>query len=271
MKFLAYDAYVLKLIAVVAMVLNHIAIGWAEILPLGVILPLYAVGGLTYSIMAFFIVEGYRHTSDLKKYIGRLLIFGVVAQAFHPMILGDTAILPLPFFNIMFAIALALVVLFLYDNVKSRVLFWLLFVVACILSLIMDLFIVSVLVPLLYHSIKTESRRRTVPGVVMGLFFILSGAMIAAPAWAMYAAGDYAALQEFAATAGAMSEYLILAVPTFGLGALLGAVLIRNFNDERGKRSKWLFYVAYPAHLAILAGIGIALGVVSASLFGFAF
>jgi len=270
MKILKHDAYVLKIFAVVAMILNHIAIAYVEILPLGLMIPLYAVGGLTYAVMAFFIVEGYRHTSNLGKYIGRLLIFGVIAQAFHPMILGDTAMLPLPFFNIMFAISLALVVLYLYDHVKIRPLFWLLFVLACLLSFVIDLFIVSMLVPLLYHAIKTEERRRWLPGVVMGLFYLLSGAMLALPAWALHLAGDYDGLQALAAEVGVSSHFLLV-IPLFGLGSLLGAVLVRNFNGERGRRSKWLFYVAYPVHLAVLAAIGIAIGVVQFSLFGFVF
>ena len=270
MKILSHDAYVLKLLAIVAMIFNHIAIAWADILPLWLLIPLYAVGGLTYTTMAFFVVEGYRHTSNLKKYIGRLLLFGLIAQAFHPMVLGSTAMLPGPFLNILFAISLALIVLYLYDTIKIRFLFWLLFVVACILSLFMDLAIISVLVPLLYHIISKESRRRTLPGVVMGVYYLLFGAMLAIPILILRAAGMEYDIQYIIYTTG-LSEGVMLASPTFAIGAFLGAILIKNFNGERGKRSKWLFYVVYPAHLAVIAAIGVALGVISFNLFGFSF
>ena len=267
MKILSHDAYVLKILAVVAMVLNHMAIGWAEVLPFWLLVPLFAVGGLTYTTMAFFVVEGYRHTSNLKKYIGRLLLFGLIAQAFHPMVLGSTAMLPGPFLNILFAISFSLMVLYLYDKIKVRFLFWLLFIVACFLSLFMDLPIVSVLVPLLYHIIKKESKRRTLPGIVMGIIYLLFGATAAVPILMLRAAGMEYEIQNIVNATG-MTEGMMLAAPTFAIGSFLGAILIRNFNGERGKRSKWLFYVAYPAHLAVLSAIGIALGVISFNLFG---
>ena len=268
MKILSHDAYVLKLLAVVAMVMNHIAIGWADILPPWLLIPLFAVGGLTYATMAFFVVEGYRHTSNLKKYIGRLLLFGIIAQAFHPMVLGSTAMFPGPFLNILFSISLSLVVLYLYDNIKNRFVFWLLFVVACFVSLFMDLMIISMIVPLLYHTIKKENRRRTLPGIIMGIFYLLLGATAAVPILMLRAAGSEHEIQNIVDSMG-MSEIMILAMPTFAIGAFLGALLIKNFNGERGRRAKWLFYVAYPVHLAVLAAIGIALGVISFNLFGF--
>ena len=267
MKSLSHNAYVLKLLAVAAMIMNHISIGWADILPFWLLVPLFAIGGLTYTVMAFFVVEGYRHTSNLGKYIGRLLLFGTIAQAFHPMVLGVTAMLPGPFLNIMFSISLALVVLYLYDTIKNRFVFWLLFIVACFVSLFMDLPIISVLVPLLYHSIKKESKRRTTPGVVMGAYYLIFGAFAALPVILLRAVGLEHEVQNLVYMTG-IPVYIMLATPTFAIGSFIGAILIRNFNGERGKRSKWLFYVAYPMHLAIIALIGVALGVISFNLYG---
>ena len=255
------NAYHLKLSAIVAMVLNHIAIAFYTVLPLGVMLPIYAIGGLTYTVMAYFIVEGYKHTSSLSKYIFRLFIFGVIAQAVHGMVLGITAFVsPIMHLNIMFSIILALLVLLLYDKVKIRFLFWVLFVVACILAFFMDLFFVAILMPLLYYTIKDETRRRTLPGIVGGIIFLVLGL----PLFLANFAPDVDVYSEFG-----MSPELALATPTFAFGCFIGAVLIKNFNNERGKRSKWLFYVFYPLHLAVLAEIGIVIGTTEFSLFGF--
>ena len=263
MKFLSFDAYTLKWIAVVAMVMNHIAIAFHTVLPLEALLPLYAVGGLTYTIMAYFVVEGYRYTSDLKKYISRLLIFGVIAQAFHPMVLGVTQMMPGIFLNIMFTITLSLVVLLMYDKIKVRILFWLLFIVACIAALFMDLFFVAVLMTLLYYSIKRENLRRTLPGIVAGIIWLLLGSLsvlslITAPE-------QYA---QYILDSMGMTMDLVWAMPTFAIGCFLGAILIKNYNGERGKPAKWLFYIAYPVHLAVIAAVGVALGVIDFSLFG---
>ena len=272
MKALSLDAYHLKWIAVIGMVMNHVAIAWYPILPLWAMLPLYAAGGLTYVIMAFFVVEGYRHTSNLKKYMSRLLIFGLIAQAFHPMVLGKTAILPGIFLNIMFTILLSLIVLLMYDKIKVRILFWLFFVFACVVSLFMDLMFIGVLVPLLYYIIKKESTRRTAPGVIAGVFWGLLGLLSVMGMLSIMALKNTPGMEQEAQylleNLGFSVEFA-LAMPTFAIGCFLAAILVRNYNGDRGKPAKWLFYVAYPLHLAIIAAISLALGLTEFSLFGF--
>jgi len=272
MKILSLDAYTLKWIAVIAMVMNHIAIAWHPILPFWALLPLYGVGGLTYTIMAFFVVEGYRYTSNLKKYLSRLLIFGLIAQAFHPMVLGATAIFPGIFLNILFTIILSLIVLLMHDKIKIRILFWLLFIIACIISLFMDLLIVGILVPLLYYTIKKESLRRTLPGIISGVIWGLIGALSTFGVMSLMALQNTPGMEQEAQymleNLGFAVE-LALVMPTFAIGCFLGAILIRNYNGDRGKSAKWLFYVAYPLHLAIIAGISLALGLTEFRLFGF--
>ena len=268
MKFLSFNAYTLKWIAVIAMVMNHIAIGLNPVLPLPVLLPLFAAGGLTYTIMAYFVVEGYHYTSNLKKYISRLLIFGLIAQAFHPMVLGITAIMPGIFLNIMFTITLSLIVLILYDKIKVRFLFWLLFVAACAAALYMDLFFMGILVPFLYYTIKKENLRRILPGIIGGSVSLIFGLLSLFALLMLQNTPGMEAEFQYALESTGMSMDLILASPTFALGSFLGAVLIKNYNGERGKPAKWLFYVAYPLHLAVIAGVGAALGVVEFSLFG---
>ena len=268
MKFLSFDAYTLKWIAVIAMIMNHIAIAWHIILPLPVLLPLYAVGGLTYTIMAYFVVEGYRYTSNLKKYISRLLIFGLIAQAFHPMVLGVTQLMPGIFLNIMFTITLSLLVLLMYDKIKIRILFWLLFIVACVVAMFMDLFFIGVLVPVLYYSIKKESTRRTLPGIVAGIIFLVFGLLSSLSIVMMMNTPGMEQEALYFLEGSGMTMELIWATPTFAIGCFLGAILIRNYNNDRGKPAKWLFYVAYPLHLAIIAGISVALGLTAFSLFG---
>jgi len=269
MSALSLNAYTLKWVAVVGMITNHIAIAWNTILPLWASLPLYAAGGLTYTIMAYFVVEGYRHTSNLKRYIARLLLFGVVAQAFHPMVLGATSIIPGIFLNILFTITLSLLVLLMYDKIRVRVLFWLLFVVACIVALFMDLFFMGVVVPLLYYTIKEEGRRRTLPGVINGFVWLALGLLNMIPLMMMLNTPGMEQYAHYILEQAGVSMNFVWAMPTFTIGCFVGAALIRNYNGERGRPAKWLFYVAYPVHLAVIAGISVALGLTEFSLFGF--
>jgi len=85
---LKLDAYKLKWIAIIGMFFNHMVVTWWDILPIWLAFPLYAAGGLTFPIMAYFVVEGYRHTSSLPKYILRILLVGVIALPFHILALA---------------------------------------------------------------------------------------------------------------------------------------------------------------------------------------
>jgi len=269
MKSLSFDAYTLKWIAVIAMVLNHIGYAFHSILPFGALLLFFAVGGITYTIMAYFVVEGYRHSSSLSKYISRLLIFAVIAQAFHPMVLGTSAMLQgVIFLNVLFVIALSIVVLILYDRIKTRFLFWLIFIVFCVISIFTDLFLMGILMPLLYYTIKKENVRRTLPGIVSGVFWILiSGLPLLAIAALQGTPGAEQELQNMLESSG-MTMDVVTVAPAFGIGCFIGAVLVRNYNGDRGRPAKWLFYVAYPFHFALIAWVSLVLGLTEFSLFG---
>ena len=126
------DAYKLKWIAIIGMILNHIPIALREVIPLGLQFPMYAAGGLTFPIMAFFVVEGYRHTSNLRRYMLRIFIFAVIA--FIPYVLAFRALR----LNIMFTIFLGLLLLYLYDRMKARGLFWVIYACSIIISIFFE-------------------------------------------------------------------------------------------------------------------------------------
>lgn len=65
----------LKLTAMITMLIDHIG---AVLFP-GVMI-LRTIGRIAFPIFAYQISKGFRHTSDLKKYATRLLIFGLISQ-----------------------------------------------------------------------------------------------------------------------------------------------------------------------------------------------
>ena len=67
----------LKIIAIISMVIDHFAWGFVDFYsPLGQFL--HVCGRLTVPIMCFFIAEGFRKTSSIKKYIHRMAVFAVI-------------------------------------------------------------------------------------------------------------------------------------------------------------------------------------------------
>ncbi len=68
----------IKYIVIVAMVIDHIAWGFLRERDL-TFHAMHFIGRLTGPVMAYFLVEGYHHTRNLKKYILRLAVFALIS------------------------------------------------------------------------------------------------------------------------------------------------------------------------------------------------
>ena len=94
---LSLSANALKLIAIIAMTIDHLA--WMGIedyaqalTPVQIVL--HCIGRLTAPIMFFFVAEGYHYTHDFWKYLTRMAVLAVVShfafcyfahQSFNPL------------------------------------------------------------------------------------------------------------------------------------------------------------------------------------------
>lgn len=251
---LKLNAYQLKLIAIIGMISSHIVIAWWEIIPTWLAFPMYIAGGMTFPIMSYFVAQGYKHTSNYKKYVSRVLLFGLLALPFHVL----TITLPMagmtfsyPFLNIMFNIAVGLWVLRLYERMKSRVLFWLLFVVVIApLSLVLlEWYIVGVAMVLMGHIIKNETLARIVPSLFAAACFALLGLWVAG----MTTQTGSAQFLAYTNTLPLLMNYEFVPVQqSFAIGMVIAAFLLAGYTGERGKQSKWLFYIVYPGHFVVL-------------------
>jgi len=247
------DAYKLKWLAIIGMIANHIVFALWEILPMWLAFPLYAAGGLTFPIMGYFVVEGYRHTRSVGKYVLRLLIFGAIAIPFHYLTFRAFGL------NIMFTIMLSVAALILNDKMKIRPLFWLVFILLLVASVVFmaDWMIIGPIVVLLYHKIKNENVRRIVPAVVSGVFWLLLILFSMVGLAQMQALG----IEDQMGGPTLMTDMNFLKVSlTFIIGCLIAAFLIKGYNGERGRKMKWTFYAFYPIHLAVLGITSVALG-----------
>ena len=70
------NANQLKIIAIIAMLIDHVALSF---LPSQTVLYqiMRAIGKITMPIMCYFIAEGYYKTSNIKKYLLRLILFSL--------------------------------------------------------------------------------------------------------------------------------------------------------------------------------------------------
>lgn len=223
----------LKLVAIVAMTVDHLA--WMGIetyqqaeTPLQI--ALHSIGRLTAPIMFFFVAEGYHHTRNFRRYLGRLFLLAVVSHfAFCYFNMSGFN----PFGNLLFnATSIAwplmwgLILLKLWDT--ERLPQWQklgITLLACLVTFSSDW---SCAAPL---AILMIGRNR--------------GNFYKQMLWMMLIVTLYAL------------AFSIVHSQTYGMvhmACWLAVPLLALYNGERGK-ARWLgkfFYYYYPAHLALI-------------------
>lgn len=219
------NSFHLKLIAVITMVIDHIA---AVLIPQHTVayFVMRCIGRISFPIFCFLLVEGCYHTKNVKKYAMRLFLFALISE-----IPFDFAVYGTPFYakhqNIFFTLAIGLVVIasmkfveikFGQNILAINCLDAVIVMVGCIISnaVLADYSMFGILLIVCFYLFRGNK--------ILNFFGLL-------------------------AITGYVSGNLI---QMFGA---LSWVFLVGYNGERGKGSKYLFYVFYPLHLLILGGI----------------
>lgn len=226
----------LKYLAVLAMLIDHIA--WAfvptESLTGQV---MHFIGRLTAPIMAYFLVEGYIHTQNVRKYACRLGIFAVISWA--PFVYFEYGRLPiavidghlsiLPVTGVIYTLFLGLLAVWLWDKGKCPQWCKVLGVIGlCMLSVFGDWFIFMVLWCLFLYVYRDRPEKKWIAYIIIGLACCFTLMLMIDSWWeCLFSTGIFAAppLIQFA------------------------------YNGKPGSRHavhKWFFYVFYPLHLLLL-------------------
>ena len=237
--YLSRDA--IKYIAMVTMLLNHIAMIFLET---GTwICELFlALGYFTAISMIYFLVEGYRYTKSRKIYFFRLFIFALLSEIPYCIAFAERGIIEFAGLNMFFTLCLCFGLVWVMDHVPNKILRTGAVMAAMVLSIPCSWALLAPIFTLLFIWSGTSlSKRKVAFGIAVALFgvFNLLGG-----------------INNFDFATNLL--YAVLAM--FGMG--LSALCILNFYN--GKRmshgqvfSKWFFYFFYPIHLLILGFIRI--------------
>ena len=221
------SAFTMKMIAILAMTCCHAAIVFEDSLSIYLMFVLNTVGGLTFPIMAYLIVEGYNKTSNIKKYLFRLLFFGLVSAIPAFLILGRLSVL--------FTLLLGLCSLVLRDSVKNKSLFWLCFIGMTLISMLFDWSLIGIPLIFAYGTLKGEKRRVIIPTTV-----ILTAGLVLTLVLDILREG--------------LSMQFALDT-CFMLTGICTIPLLLAYNGKRGyspSSLRYLFYIYYPAHFMVL-------------------
>ena len=80
----------LHIMAMIFMLCDHL---WATVIPGNEWLT--CIGRIAYPLFAFMIVEGYFHTHNLKRYVGRLFLFALLSEIPFNLVMGSRYFYPL--------------------------------------------------------------------------------------------------------------------------------------------------------------------------------
>lgn len=182
------------------------------------------LGRIAFPLFAFFLVEGLFQTRNRAKYLGWLLVFGVISEVPFDLYASATFFEPNSN-NIMFTLAMLLVTLWAIDVLRGKLPKFVWFPVSWVLVAAMCLVAMLTGVDYEYHAILT------------GYFFYL-----------------FRAHRPVAIPFSMISLYK-------EPWALLGFGLTLTYNGQRGRQSKLVNYWFYPVHLLILGLLRLYFGI----------
>ncbi len=236
-SFKGLNLFTLKLIAVFAMTVDHVA--WA-VVPFDSVLGqiMHVVGRFTIPIMCFAIVEGYIHTGNITKYAIRLLIFGIVSATPFYMFFGSMYGYRQ---NIIIDLLIALLTIMIAANENNSLSAKIIAIICLgIISMLLGGWpILPMVYVLIFYFFRENFKQKCILFViatvatvaVIALFSLINtSAHVVNVDWKWY-------------------DKLYL------LGFVLPLSLLYFYNGEKGgnRFSSEFFYVYYPAHLLILS------------------
>lgn len=224
------STFSLKLFACIVMLIDHIG---AVFLP--EFIGLRIIGRLAFPIFAFFIVEGYYKTSNVRKYATRLSLFAIISQLPFMMAFNNG----MEYLNVFFTLAIGLISIIILDHklIKDIKLAKIIIIIVTFAIVenkyyTTDYGIYGIVVILLFKAFRNDFKKLVIALIGANTIYILSIAL-----------------------------YMIdMSIPLnstmFLQGAsLLALIFIYKYNGKQNRKLKWFFYWFYPIHLLILSVI----------------
>lgn len=225
---------------------------------------LHYVGRVAYPIFAFMLVEGFKYTSNLKKYFLRLIIFALVSEIPFDLMCGGTWLF-ITQQNVMFTFIISMLLMLLMEQpkkIKNAPLKYIIFGITALFALILG-FILGIITMVDYFG----------GGVVMVLcFYLFQGDRILSfevkykkkwvknlVLWINRIAQAICIWQICNEMIGGLCENITIfgrtfevVVEAFGIFSLIPIWLYNGQKGIKSKAFKYTCYAFYPAHILIL-------------------
>lgn len=221
----------LKLVAIATMTCNHIAHVFGVYMPEWLQFALYSVGGMTFPIMAFLLVEGFRYTSNLKRYALRLAVFAIIAQVPYSLLWGA-------FGNVLFTLLAGLGVLWACNKTK-------------------DYQLAHIVILLASVVITAYMDWGSIGPIIIYMFFIFgkkNGGLPKPSNIALTLAIPIVCIMVVSISPLSVNDlgFALIGIPFAG-------VMLCFYRGMQGRSMKWLFYAYYPLHIFAIWIISVTL------------
>lgn len=261
----------LKLIALALMFLDHIY----EFFP-GAPIVLTWLGRISAPIFFFCTVWGFHYTHNRRVYLLRMYLCSVLMGALDLVLNLSIAQPVVPVINNIFT-TLFLSCLFIYLwEMKEKPWQKMLMVLAYLaLNIAMVFLITGVASPLLYRVLPQQTYQYciTMVGgllpniltcegsyitVLMGivLYFCKGSRKKLAIGYSLYCLGSLALMVNMGVAQGVTDWYQFLFHQAYQWMEIFALPLMLCYNGQKGRGYKYLFYIFYPAHVAVLFYLG---------------
>ncbi|MDR1194075.1 MAG: conjugal transfer protein TraX [Peptococcaceae bacterium] len=235
-------ATALKTIAIVAMLIDHVAyVFLPETSVLCIIMRL--IGRVTAPIMFYFVAEGYRKTRHFGRYATRLGIFAAIS--YIPFVYCHSGALPnaqnWAELNVIYTLFLGLLALRARHEIKSPLIRWAVIGGLILLSVPGDWSYYGILFILVFDHYYGDFRQQAFAYCLITLLML-------SPLFTVLASSLIFHLYPFNV------EYYLPGLAQ--LGMFIPIFLLKFYGGQKGgggQLAKWGFYVFYPAHLLVLA------------------
>ncbi len=227
------SAFALKIIAIICMTFDHLSyliyggFSWMNL-----------IGRIAFPIFAYQITEGYVHTSNLKKYFFRLLLFSLISQIPF-MLFNSIYTVNIFHLNVFFTLLIglsAIIIFEFFSKIESKnklihILWQILgFIVVCILALLAkitgcDYGYYGVFTIFCFYIFKNNK-------ILMNSAFTMLTILFYGK-WLFYP--------------NLFIKYLLVIIFT-----VLPLIFINLYNNKKGKDTKHILYLFYPVHFMII-------------------
>ncbi len=233
------------------------------------------IGRIAFPIFCFFIVEGMIHTRSVLKYALRLIFIGIISEVPFDMVLKHKFYNP-EYQNVFWTLLIGLITIYAMDGISKKFRMkdtyrYIFQTIACLAGLLCaqgfetDYGCIGVLTIVLIYLIGENEYKYAIVLNVIGQVIkfitlwkvpvreiaidIISLVVVSMALWMCQRIPDRNSRRMFGGCAA------LVTINAFELPVIANVSLMKYYNGEKGKKIGALFYIFYPVHLLLFAGL----------------